>query len=89
MKNFCLSNKDNIKLCLRDFIGKWTILYFYTKDNTPGCTTKAKEFSELLEEFEKENAVVIGISPDSPKKHCNFIQKDNLKIVLLSDEEKK
>ena len=89
MKNFCLSNKDNIKLCLRDFIGKWTILYFYTKDNTPGCTTKAKEFSELLEEFEKENAVVIGISPDSPKKHCNFIQKHNLKIILLSDEEKK
>jgi len=89
MKNFCLSNQDNIKICLRDFRGKWVIVYFYPKDNTPGCTTEAKEFSELLEEFEKENAVIIGISPDSPKRHCNFIQKHNLKIILLSDEEKK
>ena len=89
MKDFCLPNQDNIEICLRDFRGKWVIVYFYPKDNTPGCTTEAKEFSELLEEFEKENAVIIGISPDSPKRHCNFIQKHNLKIILLSDEEKK
>ena len=87
--DFCLPNQDNTEICLRDLRGKWIILYFYPKDNTPGCTTEAKEFSELLDEFEKLNAIVIGISPDSPQKHCNFIEKHNLKVLLLSDEEKK
>jgi peroxiredoxin Q/BCP len=86
--NFCLPNQDNIEICLRDLKGKWIVLYFYPKDNTPGCTTEAKEFSELLDEFEKSGAIVIGISPDSPKKHCNFIEKHNLTITLLSDTEK-
>ncbi|WP_457564554.1 thioredoxin-dependent thiol peroxidase [Caminibacter sp.] len=91
MKNapdFCLPNQDEVEICLRDLKGKWVILYFYPKDNTPGCTTEAKEFSELLEEFEKEGAIIIGISPDSPKRHCNFIEKHGLKITLLSDENK-
>ncbi|WP_457561253.1 thioredoxin-dependent thiol peroxidase [Caminibacter sp.] len=86
--NFCLPNQDEVEICLRDLKGKWVILYFYPKDNTPGCTTEAKEFSELLEEFEKEGAIIIGISPDSPKRHCNFIEKHGLKITLLSDENK-
>ena len=86
--NFCLPNQDNIEICLRDLKGKWIVLYFYPKDNTPGCTTEAKEFSELLDEFEKSGAIVIGVSPDSPKKHCNFIEKHNLTITLLSDTEK-
>ncbi|EDM23501.1 thioredoxin-dependent thiol peroxidase [Caminibacter mediatlanticus] len=87
--DFCLPNQDGVEICLRDLKGKWVILYFYPKDNTPGCTTEAKEFSELIDEFEKLGAVVIGVSPDSPKKHCNFIEKHGLKITLLSDEEKK
>ena len=87
--DFCLPNQDGVEICLRDLKGKWIILYFYPKDNTPGCTTEAKEFSSLLDEFEKENAVVLGISPDSPKKHSNFIQKQDLEVTLLSDEEKK
>jgi len=87
--DFCLPNQDGVEICLRDLKGKWTVLYFYPKDNTPGCTTEAKEFSELLDEFEKLGAVVIGISPDNPKKHCNFIEKHSLEITLLSDEEKK
>ena len=87
--DFCLPNQDGVEICLRDLRGKWIVLYFYPKDNTPGCTTEAKEFSELLPEFEKLNAVVIGVSPDSPKRHCNFIEKHDLKILLLSDEEKK
>ena len=87
--DFCLPNQDNTEICLRDLRGKWIVLYFYPKDNTPGCTTEAKEFSELIDEFEKLNAIVIGISPDSPKRHCNFIEKHNLKVLLLSDEEKK
>jgi len=86
--DFCLPNQDGVEICLRDLKGKWIVLYFYPKDNTPGCTTEAKEFSELIDEFEKLGAVVIGISPDSPKRHCNFIEKHNLKITLLSDEEK-
>ncbi len=89
VNDFCLPNQDGIEICLRDLKGKWIILYFYPKDNTPGCTTEAKEFSELLDEFEKLGAIIIGISPDSVKKHCNFIEKHNLKITLLSDEEKK
>ena len=87
--DFCLPNQDGVEICLRDLRGKWIVLYFYPKDNTPGCTTEAKEFSELIDEFEKLNAVVIGISPDSPKRHCNFIEKHDLKVLLLSDEEKK
>ncbi len=88
MKEFCLPNQDNIEMCLRDLKGKWIVLYFYPKDNTPGCTIEAKEFSTLIDEFEKLNAAVIGISPDSPQKHCNFIEKHGLKITLLSDTEK-
>jgi peroxiredoxin Q/BCP len=87
-KEFCLPNQDGVEICLRDLLGRWIVLYFYPKDNTPGCTTEAKEFSELIDEFEKLGAIVIGISPDSPKRHSNFIQKHNLKITLLSDENK-
>ncbi|NPA11234.1 MAG: thioredoxin-dependent thiol peroxidase [Epsilonproteobacteria bacterium] len=86
--DFCLPNQDNAEICLRDLKGRWIVLYFYPRDNTPGCTTEAKEFSELAEEFEKLGAIIIGISPDSPKKHTNFISKHDLKITLLSDENK-
>ena len=64
------------------------IVYFYPKDNTPGCTIEAQEFSALLDEFGAKGAVVVGISPDSPKCHQNFISKQNLKILLLSDSDK-
>ena len=88
LSEYCLPNQDGIEICFRDFKGKWIVLYFYPKDNTPGCTTEAKEFSQLLNEFEKLGAIVIGVSPDSPKKHCNFIEKHGLEITLLSDENK-
>jgi len=87
--DFCLPNQDGVEICLKDLRGKWIILYFYPKDNTPGCTTEAKDFSSLLDEFEDLGAIVIGTSPDTPKKHCNFIEKHDLKVTLLSDEEKK
>jgi len=87
--DFCLPNQDGVEICLKDLRGKWIILYFYPKDNTPGCTTEAKDFSSLLNEFEDLGAIVIGVSPDSPKKHCNFIEKHHLKLTLLSDEDKK
>jgi peroxiredoxin Q/BCP len=85
---FCLPNQDSEEICLRDFQGSWVVLYFYPKDNTPGCTTEALDFTALKSEFEKEGATILGVSPDSIKRHCNFIEKKNLKITLLSDEEK-
>jgi peroxiredoxin Q/BCP len=88
-KDFCLPNQDEVDICLRDLKGKWVVLYFYPKDNTPGCTTEACDFTENLPSFEDMDAVVLGVSPDSPKKHRNFIEKKNLKITLLSDEDKK
>ena len=84
--DFCLPDKDNKEICLKDFKGKYTIIYFYPKDNTPGCTTEAIGFTGILPEFQKLNAEVIGISPDSPESHAKFIEKKNLKVTLLSDE---
>lgn len=86
--NFCLPDKDRNKVCLKDFKGKYVIVYFYPKDNTPGCTTEAIGFTGILPEFQKLNADVIGISPDSPESHAKFIEKKNLKVTLLSDLEK-
>ncbi len=88
-KDFCLPNQDEVDICLRDLKGKWVVLYFYPKDNTPGCTTEACDFTQSLPNFEDMDAVILGVSPDSPKKHRNFIEKKGLKITLLSDEDKK
>ncbi len=86
--DFKLLNQDGNELNLKDFAGKKVILYFYPKDNTPGCITEACEFSELFNDFEQKNAVIIGISPDSVKSHDQFISKFKLKHILLSDPEK-
>lgn len=87
--NFCLFDKDNKKFCLNDFIGKWVVLYFYPKDNTSGCTLEAIDFTQFRDEFDKLNAIILGISPDSEKSHNKFIEKHNLGITLLSDMEHK
>ena len=83
---FCLPDKDNTEICLNIFAGKWIILYFYPKDNTPACTTEAKGFNEELEAFSRVNAEIIGISADSCKSHAKFAGTHGLKIILLSDE---
>jgi len=85
---FCLPNQDDTEMCLRDVLGSWIVLYFYPKDNTPGCTTEACEFTEAEPEFVDMGAIIFGVSPDSPKKHRNFIEKKELGITLLSDEDK-
>jgi len=85
---FCLPNQDEEEICLRDLSGKWVVLYFYPKDNTPGCTTEACDFTESLPDFEELDTIVLGVSPDTPKKHRNFIEKKNLAITLLADEDK-
>ena len=83
---FCLPDAEGKEHCLSDFRGKWVVLYFYPKDNTSGCTKEAIGFTEKKNDFEKEGAVIIGISKDSPKSHARFIEKHNLNILLLSDE---
>ncbi|DAB30756.1 MAG TPA: thioredoxin-dependent thiol peroxidase [Sulfurimonas sp. UBA12504] len=84
---FCLPNQDDIEICLRDLKGKWIVLYFYPKDSTPGCTTEACEFSEAAPDFSELDAIIIGVSADSTKRHRNFIEKQALTITLLSDED--
>ena len=86
--DFNLVNQDSKKVKLSDFLGKWVVLYFYPKDNTSGCTIEGIEFTNRLNVFEKMNAVVLGISPDSVESHCEFIKKQSLKVNLLSDESK-
>ncbi len=88
-EDFCLPDYEGKEHCLHDYLGKWVVLYFYPKDNTSGCTKEAKGFTEMRGEFEKLGAVIIGVSKDSPKSHAKFIEKHNLKILLLSDEEHK
>jgi thioredoxin-dependent peroxiredoxin len=85
---FTLPNQDGKGVKLADFKDKFVVLYFYPKDNTPGCTIEAIDFSKLKKEFTKNHAIVLGVSPDPPTKHCNFIKKKDLTITLLSDEEK-
>ncbi|NPE09170.1 MAG: thioredoxin-dependent thiol peroxidase [Asgard group archaeon] len=85
---FSLPDKDGNEVCLENFKNKWVILYFYPKDLTSGCTIEAMDFTASLPEFEKMNTIVIGVSPDSPKSHQKFVDKHELKVLLLSDEEK-
>lgn len=85
--NFTLNTKDGTPVSLSDFKGKKVILYFYPKDNTPGCTRQACAFAGLYGEFQKRNVEVIGISKDSVASHVKFAEKHGLPFVLLSDPE--
>ena len=85
---FCRPNQDETEICLRDLSGKWIVLYFYPKDNTPGCSTQACDFTAAKPDFSDLDAVILGVSPDSPKKHTSFIEKKKLSIMLLADEDK-
>jgi peroxiredoxin Q/BCP len=85
--NFTLPLSDDSLFNSEELKKKLYIIYFYPKDNTPGCTNEAKDFSSLKEDFDKIDAEIIGISKDSIKKHKNFIEKQGLKIKLASDEE--
>jgi peroxiredoxin Q/BCP len=85
---FCNKNQDEKEICLKDFKGQWVILYFYPKDNTPGCTTEACDFTAQQPQFKNLNANIIGVSPDDIKRHQKFIEKHNLNVELLSDIDK-
>jgi peroxiredoxin Q/BCP len=86
---FTLPDQDGKRVSLKDFQGKWLVLYFYPKDDTPGCTIEGIEFTTLKKEFEKRNTVVYGISGDDAESHCAFQKKHGLSIPLLTDKEKK
>ncbi len=83
--DFSLEDKEGNKITLSSYLGKKVVLYFYPKDNTPGCTRQACAFASAYEAFKSKNVEVIGISKDSVKSHLNFAQKHNLPFVLLSD----
>lgn len=84
---FTLNDKDGNSVSLSDFLGKKVVLYFYPKDNTPGCTRQACAFAAAYEGFKAKDVVVIGISKDSVASHQKFAQKYDLPFILLSDPE--
>lgn len=83
---FCLHDADKNEICLNDFSGIWVVLYFYPKNQTPGCTKEACDFTANLNLFKDLNAVVLGVSADSAESHTKFVQKQNITFPLLSDE---
>lgn len=85
-KNIELKIDESKSLSENDLKGKRIVIYFYPKDDTPGCTVEAIDFSSLKKKFEKLNTLIIGISRDSIKKHKKFAEKHNLSILLASDE---
>ena len=82
---FSLDNAEGERISLKDFAGKTVVLYFYPRDNTPGCTLEAQDFQKALPEFKKRKAVVLGVSPDTSASHCKFRDKFELAFELLSD----
>jgi peroxiredoxin Q/BCP len=86
---FSVNTSGGGKISLTDFKGKNVILYFYPKDDTPGCTKEACAFRDHFADFKKRGAVVLGVSPDSVKSHDKFVGKFKLPFTLLADEDKK
>ncbi len=84
---FSLPAKSGKKVTLKDYAGQRVVLYFYPKDNTPGCTTEATDFRDAAPRFKEANAVVLGVSRDSLESHCKFADKYALNFDLLSDTE--
>ena len=87
--NFSLIGADGKTHSLEDYAGKWLVLYFYPKDDTPGCTTQACSLRDARDELTELGAVVVGVSRDEPKSHEKFKTKYNLNFMLLSDPEAK
>ena len=84
-----LDSDSGERVSLADFAGKWLVVYFYPKDNTPGCTREAQDFTKAASKLGKAGASVVGVSKDSVKSHCGFRDKIGIKFPLLSDPELK
>ena len=87
--DFTLPSQDGSQVGLNDFRGKWVVLYFYPKDNTPGCTIEAHNFQRDLAKYEQQNSVIVGVSVDSADSHKDFCAKQGLTFKLLADTGKK
>ena len=87
--NFTLPSTNNVNFSLKDSLGKYVVLYFYPKDDTPGCTIETNDFNKLLSQFKKLECEIYGISKDNIKSHDKFRDKYKIKFDLLSDEELK
>jgi len=87
--NFEAPDQNGIKHQLSEYLGKWILLYFYPRDNTPGCTVEACTLRDNYPNFKKIDAVVLGVSTDSVSSHDNFVQKFNLPFTLLADSDRK
>lgn len=87
--DFTLTSQDGSPLGPHNFHGKWVVLYFYPKDNTPGCTIEAHNFQQDLQKYEADNAVIVGVSVDNTASHQDFCAKQGLTFKLLSDTDKK
>ena len=86
---FSVATSGGGKISLADYLGKNVILYFYPKDDTPGCTKEACAFRDYFADFKKHGAAVLGVSPDSVKSHDKFVEKFKLPFPLLADVDKK
>ena len=87
MPDIAMETPDGGTVKPSDFRGRKLVVFFYPKDNTPGCTTEAKDFSALKPQFDKAGVALLGVSKDSPKKHQNFIAKHDLTVDLATDSE--
>ena len=87
--DFSLNSQEGTPVSLRDFRGKWVVLYFYPKDFTSGCTVEAHNFQRDLAQYEKRNAAIVGVSVDSADSHKQFCTKEGLNFKLLADTDKK
>jgi len=84
---FKLISSSGKEVSLKDLLGKKVVLYFYPKDMTSGCTLEAQDFRDNIKSFKNKKTVVLGVSPDSIKRHCKFVEKEDLNFELLSDED--
>ena len=86
---FTLPSQDGTNVSLKDYKGKWVVVYFYPKDKTPGCTIEAHNFQRDLAQYDKKKAVILGVSVDSADSHKEFCAEQSLTFKLLSDQQKK
>ncbi len=86
--DFHLKDQEGNTRSLSEFKGRWVVLYFYPKDNTPGCTKEACDFTALKPDFTRLDAIVIGVSPDKVESHQKFVERHDLDLILLSDPDK-
>lgn len=89
IQNYRMLLDDGSVIETEKLTGKWVILYFYPKDDTPGCTKEAKTFSSMKNDFDEQNSVIFGVNTDTPESHRSFKEKYNLDLTLVTDHEKK